>query len=72
MSLAAKLAQEEPAAVVSTYPFYGYVLDAIAKRGGPKDFLRVTVVTDFISASIRSGTGAGAIFSACPTRKPPR
>ena len=47
--LAEKLAREKPAAVVSTYPLYGYLLDDIARRGGPKDFLRVTVVTDSIS-----------------------
>ena len=44
-----KLERERPAAVVSTYPFYGYLLDDIARRGGPSDFLRVTVVTDSIS-----------------------
>ena len=47
--LAEKLEREKPAAVVSTYPLYGYLLDDIARRGGPKDFLRVTVVTDSIS-----------------------
>ena len=44
-----KLARDKPAAVVSTYPLYGYMLDEIARRGGPSDFLRVTVVTDSIS-----------------------
>jgi processive 1,2-diacylglycerol beta-glucosyltransferase len=38
-----------PAAVISTYPFYGYLLNDIARRGGPADFLRVMVVTDSIS-----------------------
>lgn len=47
--LAERLAREEPAAVVATYPYYGYALDEIAKRGGPKDFLKVVVVTDSIS-----------------------
>ena len=47
--LADKLAREKPAAVVSTYPIYGYMLDDIARLGGPTDFLRVTVVTDSIS-----------------------
>ncbi len=44
-----RLAADRPVAVVSTYPLYGYLLDDIARRGGPKDFLRVTVVTDSIS-----------------------
>lgn len=48
-ALAKRLEEEKPAAVVSTYPYYGYALDEIARRGGPKDFLRVTVVTDSIS-----------------------
>ncbi len=48
-ALADRLEREQPAAVVSTYPMYGYLLDAIAKRGGPKDFRRITVVTDSIS-----------------------
>lgn len=47
--LAARLAEEKPVAVVSTYPYYGYALDEIARLGGPKDFLKVTVVTDSIS-----------------------
>ena len=47
--LAALLARERPVAVVSTYPMYGYMLNEIAKRGGPKDFRRITVVTDSIS-----------------------
>ena len=46
---AKKLERERPVAVVSTYPLYGYLLDDIARRGGPSDFLRVTVVTDSIS-----------------------
>ena len=48
-ALAARLAAEQPAAVVSTYPMYGYMLDQIARRGGPADFRRITVVTDSIS-----------------------
>ena len=48
-ALAAVLAREQPVAVVSTYPMYGYMLNEIAKRGGPKDFRRLTVVTDSIS-----------------------
>ncbi len=48
-ALAELLLKEQPTAVVATYPLYGYLLDAIAKRGGPTDFLKVTVVTDSIS-----------------------
>ena len=48
-AFAALLAREQPAAVVSTYPMYGYMLNEIVKRGGPAGFLRVTVVTDSIS-----------------------
>ena len=45
------LERTRPAAVVSTYPVYGYVLDDIAQRGGPSAFLRVTVITDSISVN---------------------
>lgn len=48
-ALARILAETPPAAVVSTFPFYGYLLDEVARRGGPKGFPRVTVVTDSIS-----------------------
>ncbi len=48
-ALAARLEREKPVAVVSTYPLYGYLLDDIARRGGPRDFARITVVTDSIS-----------------------
>ncbi|OAI43410.1 hypothetical protein AYO41_01980 [Verrucomicrobia bacterium SCGC AG-212-E04] len=48
-ALAEILAADPPAAVVSTYPFYGYLLDEVARRGGPRDFPRITVVTDSIS-----------------------
>ena len=48
-ALAARLERDRPAAVVATYPYYGYALDEIARRGGPKDFLKVMVVTDSIS-----------------------
>ncbi len=44
-----RLTADRPVAVVSTYPLYGYLLDEIARRGGPKNFLRATVVTDSIS-----------------------
>ena len=48
-ALERRLAADRPAAVVWTYPLYGYLLDDIARRGGPKDFLRATIVTDSIS-----------------------
>ena len=48
-AFARRLAEDRPAAVVSAYPAYGYLLDDIAQRGGPTDFRRVTVVTDSIS-----------------------
>jgi processive 1,2-diacylglycerol beta-glucosyltransferase len=48
-ALAELLEKERPDAVVATYPLYGYLLNAIAKRGGPADFLKVVVVTDSIS-----------------------
>ena len=48
-ALAARLEQDKPVAVVSAYPFYGYLLDEIARRGGLTGFLKVTVVTDSIS-----------------------
>ena len=48
-AFAALLERERPVAVVSTYPLYGYLLDDIARRGGPSTFLRVMVVTDSIS-----------------------
>ena len=48
-AFARRLADDRPAAVVSTYPAYGYLLDDIARRGGPRDFRSVTVVTDSIT-----------------------
>ncbi len=45
------LERTRPAAVLSTYPAYGYVLDEIARSGGPGGFLRGTVVTDSISVN---------------------
>ena len=48
-AFARRLADDRPAVVVSTYPAYGYLLDDIARRGGPAGFRRVTVVTDSIS-----------------------
>ncbi len=43
-SLAELLEQEQPSAVVATYPLYGYLLNAIAQRGGPSNFLRLVPV----------------------------
>ncbi len=48
-ALTALLERTRPAAVISAYPAYGYVLDDIARRGGPADFFRATVITDSIS-----------------------
>jgi processive 1,2-diacylglycerol beta-glucosyltransferase len=48
-ALAELLEKEQPSAVVLTYPLYGYLLNAVAQRGGPANFLRVMVVTDSIS-----------------------
>lgn len=53
------LERTRPAAVVATYPLYGYVLDDIARRGGPRDFLRVTLITD--------STTVNAIWLRCGT-----
>lgn len=38
-----------PAAVVSTYPLYSYVLDELARRGMSLPFPRITVITDSTS-----------------------
>lgn len=45
--------QEKPVAIVSTYPVYNYLLDAIrAERGGtPHRFTQITVVTDSITVN---------------------
>jgi processive 1,2-diacylglycerol beta-glucosyltransferase len=48
-ALAKIFTESPPAAVVSTFPFYGYLLDEVARHGGPQDFARITVVTDSIS-----------------------
>ena len=48
-AFARRLADDQPAVVVSTYPAYGYLLDEIARRGGPVGFRRVTIVTDSIT-----------------------
>jgi processive 1,2-diacylglycerol beta-glucosyltransferase len=45
------LAELEPDAVVSTYPIYNYVIDAIYSDGRPKTFAQVTVITDSITVN---------------------
>ena len=48
-ALAKILIDTPPAAVVTTFPFYGFLLDEIERRGGRNNFPRITVVTDSIS-----------------------
>jgi processive 1,2-diacylglycerol beta-glucosyltransferase len=45
------LSELEPDAVVSTYPIYNYVIDAIYSDGRPKTFSQITVVTDSITVN---------------------
>jgi processive 1,2-diacylglycerol beta-glucosyltransferase len=45
------LRQFEPDAVVSTYPIYNYVIDAIYSEGRPKNFSQITVITDSITVN---------------------
>ncbi|MBV9107315.1 MAG: glycosyltransferase [Verrucomicrobia bacterium] len=45
------LAELEPDAVVSTYPIYNYVIDAIFSDGRPKSFSQSTVITDSITVN---------------------
>jgi processive 1,2-diacylglycerol beta-glucosyltransferase len=45
------LADLEPDAVVSTYPIYNYVIDAIYADGRPKMFSQMTVITDSITVN---------------------
>src|ERR1700730_8616871 len=45
------LADLEPDAVVSTYPIYNYVIDAIYAGGRPKSFSQITVITDSITVN---------------------
>jgi processive 1,2-diacylglycerol beta-glucosyltransferase len=45
------LASLEPDAVVSTYPIYNYVIDAICADGRPKRFSQITVITDSITVN---------------------
>lgn len=47
--LAQVFREQPPAAVVSTFPFYGCLLDEMEERGFRRDFPRITVVTDSIS-----------------------
>src|SRR6202035_4354362 len=43
------LADLEPDVVVSPYPIYNYVIDAIYAEGRPKVFSQITVITDSIT-----------------------
>jgi processive 1,2-diacylglycerol beta-glucosyltransferase len=45
------LADLEPDAVVSTYPIYNYVIEAIYADGRPKSFSQITVITDSITVN---------------------
>ena len=45
------LAEREADAVVSTYPIYNYVIDAIYADGQPRSFSQITVVTDSITVN---------------------
>jgi len=45
------LTQLEPDAVVSTYPIYNYVIDAVYSDGRPKNFSQITVITDSITVN---------------------
>src|SRR6476661_7185889 len=45
------LADLEPDAVISTYPIYNYIIDAIYSDGRPKTFSQVTVITDSITVN---------------------
>jgi processive 1,2-diacylglycerol beta-glucosyltransferase len=45
------LSDLEPDAVVSTYPIYNYVIDAIYADGRPKSFSQITVITDSITVN---------------------
>jgi len=45
------LTQLEPDAVVSTYPIYNYVIDAVYADGRSKNFSQITVITDSITVN---------------------
>jgi processive 1,2-diacylglycerol beta-glucosyltransferase len=45
------LAHLEPDAVVSTYPIYNYVIDAIYADGRSRNFSQITVITDSITVN---------------------
>ena len=45
------LTQLEPDAVVSTYPIYNYVIDAVYSEGRAKSFSQITVITDSITVN---------------------
>jgi processive 1,2-diacylglycerol beta-glucosyltransferase len=45
------LADLDPDVVVSTYPIYNYVIDALYAEGRPKSFSQITVITDSITVN---------------------
>ena len=45
------LAERGPDVVVSTYPIYNYIIDAIYADGQPRNFSQITVVTDSITVN---------------------
>lgn len=49
--LAEVFRSQPPAALVSTFPFYGCLLDEMEERGLQRDFPRLTVITDSISVN---------------------
>ncbi len=48
-ALEALLLEEQPCAVVSTYPVYNHLIDQIYSDGRPRPFSQITVITDSIS-----------------------
>ncbi len=50
-SLEEILASNQPDAVVSTYPLYNYLIDAIYQDGRARTFSQITMVTDSISVN---------------------
>jgi len=45
------LGQFEPDAVISTYPIYNYVIEAVYADGRPKNFSQITIITDSITVN---------------------
>lgn len=45
------LIEFEPDSIVSTYPIYSYVIDAVFADGRPRTFSQVTVITDSITVN---------------------